>query len=170
MLNILKRNKDYEVIDNFLDKTDFLKIQKSFLDNMSCSWHMSDGISETGSSDGVYFIHFLFFDNKIQSNKYSDVFSIMEKLKIKHPERIKVNLYTKSDTLVKHGSHVDSGISKKGCIFYLNTNDGFTILNSDIGIKSIENRLLIFDPKKPHSSTNCTDRNYRSTINFNYFN
>lgn len=169
MLNFLKRNKDYEVIDNFLDKTDFLKIQKSFLDNMSCSWHMSDGISETGSSDGVYFIHFLFFDNKIQSNKYSDVFPIMEKLKIKHPERIKVNLYTKSDTLVKHGSHVDSGISKKGCIFYLNTNDGFTILDGDIGIKSIENRLLIFDPKKPHSSTNCTDRNYRSTINFNYF-
>jgi len=170
VLNFLKRNKDYEVIDNFLDKTDFLKIQKSFLDNMSCSWHMSDGISETGSSDGVYFIHFLFFDNKIQSNKYSDVFPIMEKLKIKHPERIKVNLYTKSDTLVKHGSHVDSGISTKGCIFYLNTNDGFTILDGDIGVKSIENRLLIFDPKKPHSSTNCTDRNYRSTINFNYFN
>jgi hypothetical protein len=117
VLDFLKRKKDYEVIDNFLDKTDFLKIQKSFLDNMNCSWHMSDGISETGSSDGVYFIHFLFSDNKIQSHKYPDVFPVMEKAKIKHPER-----------------------------------------------------LLIFDPKKPHSSTNCTDKDYRSTINFNYFN
>lgn len=169
MLDFLKRKKDYEVIDNFLDKTDFLKIQKSFLDNMNCSWHMSDGICETGSSDGVYFIHFLFSDNKIQSHKYSDVFPVMEKAKIKHPERIKVNLYTKNDTLVRHGLHVDSGISMKGCILYLNTNNGFTILDGDIGVKSIENRLLIFDPKKPHSSTNCTDKNYRATINFNYF-
>ena len=36
-------------------------------------------------------------------------------------------------------------------------------------IESIENRLVIFDSKKLHASTYCTNKKVRVNINFNYF-
>jgi LmbE family N-acetylglucosaminyl deacetylase len=36
-------------------------------------------------------------------------------------------------------------------------------------IKSIENRVLLFDPSTEHHSTTCTDQKVRININFNYF-
>lgn len=54
-------------------------------------------------------------------------------------------------------------------IFYLNTNDGFTILNGETKINSVENRILLFDPSELHSSTTCTNDKCRVNVNFNYF-
>ena len=44
-----------------------------------------------------------------------------------------------------------------------------TILNDDIMIESVENRVLLFDPSLPHSSTTCTNAKARFNININYF-
>jgi len=54
-------------------------------------------------------------------------------------------------------------------LFYLNTNDGLTVLEDGTEIKSIENRILLHDASKPHHSTTCTDADRRVNINFNYF-
>ena len=56
-----------------------------------------------------------------------------------------------------------------GLIFYLNTNNGFTILDDGTKIESVENRALFFDPSKRHCSTTCTDSIFRSIIIINYF-
>jgi hypothetical protein len=57
----------------------------------------------------------------------------------------------------------------KTAIFYLNTNDGYTIFEKDgEKIDSLENRMLIFDSSERHSGTNCTDQKYRAVINFNF--
>ena len=57
----------------------------------------------------------------------------------------------------------------KTAIFYINSNNGFTLFESDNQkVESIENRLVIFDSFERHSGTNCTDEKYRAVINFNF--
>jgi len=56
----------------------------------------------------------------------------------------------------------------RGAIFYLNTNNGLTVVNNQ-EVESIENRLLLFDPTVPHHSTTCTDDKCRVNVNFNFF-
>jgi len=46
---------------------------------------------------------------------------------------------------------------------------GLTVLEDTIEIKSIENRLLLFDASVPHHSTTCTDDKCRVNVNFNFF-
>ena len=53
-------------------------------------------------------------------------------------------------------------------MFSINTNDGGTILSGN-KIDSIENRVVLFDGNKPHSSSTCTNQKARFNINFNYF-
>ena len=71
--------------------------------------------------------------------------------------------------IVYHDPHVDIPWQHKGAIFYVNTNNGVTVLEDGTEIESIENRLLLFDSSKEHSSTSCTDAKVRVNINFNYF-
>ena len=54
-------------------------------------------------------------------------------------------------------------------MFYLNDNDGVTVLNDGTEVESVANRLLLFDASKPHHSTTCTDADRRVNLNFNYF-
>ena len=49
----------------------------------------------------------------------------------------------------------------------LNTNNGKTILNDEVEIDSIANRLLVFDGDIPHCSTTCTDEKVRLNVNVN---
>ena len=83
-------------------------------------------------------------------------------------ERAKANLYGRTKELVHHDNHADTNFSHKGAIFYINSNNGFTVLEDGTEIKSVRNRLLLFDPSKPHHSTSCTDDKRRVNINFNY--
>ena len=71
--------------------------------------------------------------------------------------------------LMQQDDHVDYDFPHRGAIFYLNTNNGLTILEDTIEIKSIENRLLIFDASRPHHSTTCSDDKCRVNVNFNFF-
>jgi hypothetical protein len=82
--------------------------------------------------------------------------------------RIKGNVYLNTKTKITHEKHVDYNYPHKGAIYYINTNNGKTILNDEVEIDSIENRLLIFNPSIPHSSTSTTDSKFRMNINFNY--
>ena len=84
--------------------------------------------------------------------------------------RIKANAYPKNgNKIIKHRPHIDNSFEHKGAIFYLNTNNGKTILKDGTEIDSIANRMLLFDSSKSHSSTNCTDAKMRFNININYF-
>ena len=159
----------YEIIDNFLDYLVFSKIKKAIHNNSSFPWYCIDGVSKKGIDDGIYFIH-MFYDTSFQHSNYIDLINpIISKINPKAIIRIKGNLYSKTETLQKHGWHEDFDFEHKGCIFYLNTNDGKTILEDGTEIDSVENRMLFFEPHIKHRSTNCTDENSRVNINFNYF-
>lgn len=158
----------YEVVDNFLEKDVFLNLKENILNNQNFSWNFVNTVSTIDSNDGIFFVNLLYFYEGLVDKDLSVVKPIMDKLNIEDLWRIKVNLYPKDCINKRYDNHIDFDYSHTGCIFYLNTNNGKTILNDKIEIDSIENRALFFDPSQPHTCTNCTDQNYRSNIIFNY--
>jgi hypothetical protein len=161
----------HKIIDNFLKKKDFLKIKNTIL-SVDFPWYYEPIINDLHEKNKkdltCYFTH-LVFDNKINS----DFFEILEKLllsKLKYQSliRVKCNLHPRTDKLEKHEFHVDYPYPHKGAIYYINTNDGKTLLQNNIEIESIENRLLLFDSAIEHASTSATNVKARINININY--
>lgn len=163
----------YNVIDNFLPKDEFNIVKNTILDFENCNftWHFQPTVSHINSSDGNYFTHSFLNRERNQISPFFEILiPILYRICPKQIIRAKANLFLKEDdNLVIHDSHIDYSYQHHGCIFYLNTNNGFTILSDKTKIESIENRMLFFEPHLPHSSTNCTDKKFRSNINFNYF-
>ena len=84
--------------------------------------------------------------------------------------RVKGNFYPNVGKHSENKPHIDFSFKHKGAIFYINTNNGYTLLNKGkTKIESIENRILFFDSTKTHNSTHCTDDHARVNININYF-
>tara|TARA_B100001996_G_scaffold370214_1_gene344384 strand:- start:69 stop:560 length:492 start_codon:yes stop_codon:yes gene_type:complete len=161
----------FKIIDNFLSPRELNIFKQQTILNKAFPVYRKDDIAYTNSNDGIYFTHTFADDKQIKSKDFDILEPILNKLQPSQIIRIQFNLYPKSFFKVKHKFHTDFPVSHKGCILYLNTNNGETILKNkpfNIGIKSIENRALFFDPYKKHRSTTCTDKQYRANIIFNY--
>lgn len=158
----------YQIIDNFLPKKNVNEI-KNIMSSSIFPWYYNDGVSSSNDDD-FYFTHIFYNNYSFQSSFVETiVFPLLEKIKPKSLIRIKGNLYPRTKFKHINNSHVDYNFEHSGAIYYINSNDGNTILSDGTMVESIENRLLLFDPSKPHQSTHCTDENYRMNINFNYF-
>lgn len=157
----------YTVVDNFLD-TEYFNCLKNTLMGSSFPWFFQPTVAEHERATDFYFTHIIYDNNTINSNFYDSLNILIDKLQINSLFRIKANLYPNLNKEIINLSHVDSPTTHKGAILYINTNNGYTILNNSIKIKSIENRILFFDPSVPHQSTHCTDKKNRININFNY--
>jgi hypothetical protein len=160
----------FEIIDNFLSKEDFNNI-KNFMLNSHFPWNLTPVVSNdkedlpmTGS---YYFTHE--FWSGFHTEQEAQIFApILNKIECRAIMRIKGNLYPSTETLIHHMNHIDFEFPHRGAIFYLNTNDGLTVIDGE-EVESIENRLLLFDPTVPHHSTTCTNDKCRINVNFNFF-
>ena len=159
---------EYTIIDDFLDPKDWEIIKETFFGFQKIHWYFNEGISYP--NDGhIYFTHLFYNDNTIKSDLFYVVEPILLRLEAKALMRAKANLYLGSEKFIQHEFHKDLKFTHNGAVFYVNTNNGYTILNDEIKIESVENRVLLFDPSTLHASTNCTDKSTRLTININYF-
>lgn len=161
----------YTVIDNFLDRADFLKLKELIVDNPYFPWFVTTNVTgrEDHKGKDYYFTH-QFIKERENNSIFTDHLEVFfEKLQIKDIIRIKGNLYPATEKVVKHGNHTDFNFKNKAAVFHLNTNNGFTIFEDVHEVESIENRMVLFDGSTPHCSTTCTDQYYRVNINFNYF-
>jgi len=161
----------HKIIDNVLPNEEFQNIKNSIL-NIDFPWILTTVVTNKEenlpTTASYYFTHEFWsgFNVRPESQIFAPLLNIME---CKAIMRIKGNLYPSTETIVHHDNHIDYEFSHKGAIFYLNTNNGLTILENEIEVESIENRLLLFDASKPHRSTSCSDDKCRVNINFNYF-
>ena len=173
----MKKTK-YKIIDNFLEEKDF-KIIEDVLQGPDFPWFVCQSVaspldkrvtdySKLNPKD-FYFVHQFAYISGRNSQYYNMLIPIFQKLKPFALNRVKGNLYPSSESKFTHGYHIDMPIKHKGAIYYVNTNNGYTILEDGTKIESIKNRILLFDPSKPHTSTNCTDVYARINININYF-
>ena len=157
-----------KVLDNVFDKKYLTSLQNIISNNNNFPWYLVNNISDERNKDGYYFVHEFYKNHTINSNLFDTFLPFIEKINPKSLIRGKVNLYPNSDKIIEHGSHVDFNYSHNTFLFYLNTNNGFTRFNEE-KVNSVENRGVLFDGSIKHNSSNCTDKNYRITINLNYF-
>lgn len=161
----------YQIIDNFLSEKKFLNVKNKIL-NPEFTWNLVPKVSDTNENlkitSSYYFTHMFYSGFFVDQN--CNIFAdILNKLDVKSLIRIKANLYPSTNNIEHHWEHTDFDYEHKGAIFYLNTNDGLTILEDGTEIQSIENRILLFNPSKSHKSTTCTNDKCRVNVNFNFF-
>jgi hypothetical protein len=159
-----------KVINNFLKKEDLLKIQSTLLNDVYFPWYLQNGVSYLGDGH-IQFTH-VFYNEKINTKEtyFLLLKPILDKLKIKKLLRIKANLISKTHKLIQHDYHMDyNDIICTTAIFYINSNDGYTIFKKNKKIiKSKENKFIYFKSNLEHAGTTCTDEKVRVVINFNY--
>jgi len=156
----------HTIIDNFLEKEQFEGLSKIIM-GPHFPWFFQVDLNENDKKH-TYFTHVM-YDNYVANSKYfGDFLNLILLLKPKALLRIKANFYLRTPKILKHNAHVDYKFPHKGAIFYINTNNGKTILDDGKEITSVANRILFFDSSKMHSSTNCSDQKARVSINFNY--
>lgn len=163
---------NFFVYDNVFPEKEFKKISDEIIGIQKIPWFYSDTVSGIEVEKNCYFTHlfYTYINGKLTvSDWFYLVQPILDVINCKSLIRVKGNLYPRTDNLQHHKDHKDFTFLHNAAIFYLNTNNGFTILDGKHKIESIENRLLIFDPSILHHSTNCTDKQFRANINFNYF-
>ena len=162
---------NYKIIDNALPQKEF-KIIKDSIINPFFPWHLSTSVTNLEevhpTHASFYFSHMFWngFNIEAESQMFAPLLNLMNS---KALIRIKANCYPSTPERITHDSHFDYAYPHKGAIYYLNTNNGLTILEDNVEVESIENRLLLFDSSKMHASTTCTDTKCRINVNFNYF-
>ena len=155
-----------KIIDNYLPYESFLKIQKILM-SPDFAYYFNSTVADETDTNNFYFTHTIYDKNLVNSDYYHTLEPLLTKLDTMFLRRIKVNCYTRSEKLIKHKAHQDYEVAHKGAIYSLNTCNGGTYVGKKF-IKSVANRILLFDPSVPHSSTNCTDEQARFNININW--
>tara|TARA_R110002020_G_scaffold468131_1_gene692175 strand:- start:192 stop:686 length:495 start_codon:yes stop_codon:yes gene_type:complete len=157
--------------DNFLNETDYKNLKNIMLGG-DFPYYFSNTVSSLKDKEDLHFFWthgFFVQDRGVISSFFKILVPILTKLKIKALIRIKANLNGNQGRIVEHQKHIDYNFKHKGALFSLNTCNGFTTLNDGTKIKSVGNRILLFDPSIPHHSSTSTDTSVRANINFNYF-
>ena len=158
-----------KVIDNFLEENQFNQLESIIMGN-DFPWYFQDQI--VISDDGGYqFIHGFYHLNSGVASNFFDIWeNILYKLGIKELYRIKANLNHQTSSHKKSTWHTDlpSLPVGKTAIFYMNTNNGWTKFKKDGRVKSVANRIVIFDSNLEHAGVTCTDEKRRVVVNFNY--
>jgi hypothetical protein len=160
-----------KIIDNFLSKEVFEKLQNILLGN-NFDWYYNSFIEYTNKPNKQFqFIHF-FFTNNWRGSNFNLIEPIINIIKPFSLVRIKANLLTKTEKIIANEFHKDFDNVKNLTtgIFYINTCNGYTIFKDGTKVESVANRFVSFDSQLEHTGTSCTDENIRVLINFNYFN
>lgn len=172
-----------QIIDNFLTTQEHLSILNTLID-VKFDWHFNKNVvyhDRTNSSlNDFQFTHVFYRDNNPTSHYYPILSPILKRLKCDVLVRAKANLRTPTSTIEESDMHIDIAYptilnkpevmnAMKTAIYYLNTNDGYTVFENGEKINSVENRIVIFPTQLQHAGSTHTNSKYRIVINFNFF-
>ena len=183
----MKGQENIKVIDNYLDKEAFKKIQSFLLsDNFPWFYNLSkvlykdrlrpSPIKGYDSEDQHQFTH-TFLGNELNLS-WSDwtrhIVPLLDKIRPRMWIRVKSNLTNIDSKARVSGWHYDKS-GKEGpwtdtttSIFYINTNNGYTLFENGKKVPSLENRLAIFPNHMMHTGISQTNTKIRVTLNLNY--
>ena len=166
-----------KIYDNFLKDNDFKLVQHLFMGS-KLPWYYNDSIArgqnhEDEGPDGYQFVHTFFNIEKpfrCNTGKFHTLLDpLWNKLSPRYIVRVKANLRPRTSKHIVSNWHMDTEITQcKTCVFYLNTNDGYTMFKDGTKVESVENRLVLFDSQTQHCGTSCTDKRKRVVLIINY--
>jgi hypothetical protein len=157
-----------KVIDNFLSEYQWKNIKSEVMStNPQFPWYYNDDICY--ENDGLFQFTHTFYNAHDQSKSYFYPLldACQEKLGVKKIIRIKANLNTRTVFHRKTGWHTDFP-DITTAVYYINTNNGWTDIKGYGRVKSVANRMVIFDSNLEHCGNTCTDEKIRVMVNFNY--
>ena len=163
-----------KVIDDFLPLETFKTVQQFFLSNQ-IPWYYNDSIAGINTDLDNYQLCYNFFDIQQPFKescpcKYSQfIRPVLAKISPKYVLRVKANLRPRTSHMQYCGQfHTDMKINQYTAIFYLNSNNGYTLFEDDTRVFSKENRLCVFHGHTEHAGASCTDQRRRIVLNINY--
>ena len=176
-----------QIIDNFLPDSAFKYLQSIFL-SWKIPWEFQSDI--TGKETGIDQYQFvnLFYHTRVpyllslSTKDLKTVNSDNINLRVLEPLiktlnpylllRVKANLRPRTHEPIQSKWHTDlEAIDYSGyktAIYYLNTNNGYTLFKDGTKVESIGNRVVMFDGNKEHCGVSCTDQQIRVVLNLNY--
>lgn len=165
------------IIDNVLDESELRELQELLLGSWF-PWYFNYGIVSLDDAKIIndidlfdfQFTHTFVREEEIVSDYIVHLQKLINKLNPQRILRLKSNLQTPTIEHIRSRFHTDveDTTNTKTAIFYVNTNNGFTIFEDETRIKSVENRFVIFDSNIMHAGATCTDQKSRCVINFNF--
>lgn len=167
-----------EIIDNFLNDTHF-NIIKDFVEHKDLNWEKGKILPENlllcSEEENYQEGYILYCDGEYDAAELNIIIPILKKLEAGVLLKAKINKTTPRKTNILVGWHTDMpenhwAIKKnpKTAIFYINTNDGSTIIG-DQTVNCVENRIVVFDSNLKHTGVTCSSSENKILININYY-
>jgi len=169
-----------EIIDNFLELSDLVNIQNYIFDK-NLPWQygqiLEEYMLECDPLENHQLSHMIFAKGEYGSS-LKLLIPILKKLEANVLLKAKANLTWRRNSNIKIGWHTDIIEGNKNilsnpktAIYYLNTNNGSTIINKENStvVNCIENRIVIFDSNQEHIGVTCSDKKNKVLLNINYY-
>ena len=157
-----------KVVENFLSSQNYNALYSAFTSEYF-PWYYNNYKRDEDNNKLFHYqlTHVFFKHNKINSTYFTILESLLKKLKLKALKKVKANLNPINDKLVEFGEHKDAAKESQymSMIYYLNTNNGYTLFENGEKVGSVENQLITFDGLLKHCSVAQTDENLRVNIN-----
>ena len=175
--------ENIKIEDNFLEQEVFDGM-RNIMTGKDFPWFFRERYYAMGKSqnvpvdelDNFQFTHAFYDSHAPQSHYMNQVDCILKLLQPVAILKIRANLLTRLPNIVGNSFHTDiMDLSEekqkqfKTSIFYVNTNNGYTVFEDDTKVESVANRMLTFPANMKHTGTSCTDKQKRIIINFNYY-
>tara|TARA_R100001530_G_scaffold71260_1_gene50455 strand:- start:110 stop:595 length:486 start_codon:yes stop_codon:yes gene_type:complete len=157
--------------DNYLSEKDYQILYEGITsDYFPLYFNLFKDYSDDADSLGNFQFTHSFYGSFTKTSAFNLVAPLVEKINPKSLIRIKLNLNPYSQELIVGNYHQDQTFKCKGAIYYLNTNNGYTLFKEgEKKVTSVKNRIVFFDADEYHLGTNSTDCKNRLVLNFNYF-
>lgn len=166
----LKSGMSYSIIENLLDYELHYTILSEMI-SVNFPWFYNTSMTDYETDYG-FFSHTFYKEYRPNSDAFRKlIIPIVQKMNVKGLMEVRANFMTNKNKRYESEWHTDRKFDCKTAIYYVNTNNGYTILDKDeqINIPCKENSMLIFDSDILHKAVSQTDNERRIVINFNYF-
>lgn len=163
-----------KITDNYLPDKEFNNL-KNIIMGKGFPWFFNDVVVNDHEVNDIEIFQFVhpFYENDrgwVNEGKLY-LTSLLKKIDPYKILRIKANLNTYKPIPNSENFHEDFPNFIKpyfSSIFYLNTNNGYTLFKNGMKVESVENRLVTFSGNMEHTAIGCTDQKRRVIINFVY--
>ena len=120
-----------EIIDNYLEADEHI-ILKTIMETDTFPWfYNAEKVIGDTTLFHYQFVHIFYANNNENSNFFNQLNPVINKLKPKSLIRIKANLNPVSHELIEYNTHQDQTFECKAAIYYLNDNDGYTMIGKE---------------------------------------